>query len=61
MSSSIISQEQIVSSIRDCHATFLAKNTLFIEEVVRQPLKEEQNCSGIFEPSSRAFIRTFDW
>ena len=51
-----ISQEQPCSSIRDDHATFLVKNTLFKEEVALQPLKELQSCSScILDPSNRAF------
>ena len=51
-----ISQEQLCSSIRDNHATFLVKNTLFKEEVAWQPLKELQICSSsILVPLTRAF------
>ena len=51
-----ISQAQLCSSIRDCHATFLVKNTLFKEEVAWQPLKELQSCSSsILEAPTRAF------
>ena len=45
-----------VSSIRDCHTTFLVKNTLFEGEVAWQPLKELQICScSILNPPTRAF------
>ena len=51
-----ISQAQFCTSIRDCHANFLVKNTLFKGEVVWQPLKELQSCSSsILELSTRAF------
>ena len=51
-----ISQEQPCSFIRDDHATFLVKNTLFKEEVAWQPLRKLQSCSpSILEPSTRAF------
>ena len=52
-----ISQAQLCSSIRDCHATLLVKNTLFKEEVAWQPLKELQICySSILDPPTRTFI-----
>ena len=52
-----ICQEQLYSSIRDDHATFLVKNTVFKEEVAWQPQKELEKCSpGLLEPLSRAFI-----
>ena len=41
-----ISQAQLCSSIRGCHATFQVKNTLFKREVAWQPLKELQSCSS---------------
>ena len=42
--------------IRDDHATFLVKNTLFKEEAALQPLRKLQSCSpSILEPLSRAF------
>ena len=51
-----ISQEQPCSSIRDDHATFLVKNTLFKEKVAGQPLiKQEIFPSSISEPFTRAF------
>ena len=51
-----ISQAQLCSSIRGCHATFLVKNTLFKGEVAWQPLKELQSCSSsILVPPTRAF------
>ena len=51
-----ISQAQLCTSIRDCHATFLVKNTLFKGEVAWQPLKELQiSSSSILEPPTRAF------
>ena len=51
-----ISQAQLCSSIRDCHATFLVKNTIFKGEVAWQPLKELQICSSsILDPPTRAF------
>ena len=51
-----ISQAQLCSYIRDCHTTFLLKNTLFKEEVVWQPLIEQESCSfSILEPLTRAF------
>ena len=46
-----LSQTQIYSSIRGCHATFLVKKTLFKGEVAWQPLKELQICSSrILDP-----------
>ena len=52
----IISQAQLCTSIRDCHATFLLKNTLFKREVAWQPLKELHSCSSsILIPVTRAF------
>ena len=42
-----ICQEQLCSSIREDHATFLVKNTLFKEEVACQPLKELESCPPI--------------
>ena len=52
-----IYQKQLCSFIRDDHATFLVKDTLFKEEVAWQPLKELESCSpSILEPLSRAFI-----
>ena len=52
-----ISQVQLCSSIRDYHATFLVKNTLFKEEVAWQPLRKLQSCSpSILIPPSKAFI-----
>ena len=52
-----ICQKQLCSSIRDDHTTFLVKNTLFIEEVTWQPLKELESCPpSLLEPLSRAFI-----
>ena len=48
-----ISQEQLCSSIRDDHATFLVKNTLSKEEVVN---KLESWFARILIPLSRAFI-----
>ena len=52
----IISQAQLCTSIRGCHATFLVKNTLFKGEVAWQPLKELQSCSSsILEAPTRAF------
>ena len=51
-----ISQAQLCSFIRDCHATFLVKTTFFKEEVGWQPLKELQICSSsILDPPTRAF------
>ena len=51
-----ICQEQPCISIRDDHATFLVKNTLFKEEVAWQPLKELESCSSsILNPPTRAF------
>ena len=51
-----ISQEQPYSSIRNDHATFLVKNTLFKEEVAWQPLRKLQSySSSILDPSTRAF------
>ena len=51
-----ISQAQLCTSIRDCHATFLVKNTLFKGEVVWQPLREQQSSSpSMFELRIRAF------
>ena len=53
----IISQAQLRTSIRGCHATILVKNTIFQGEVAWQPLKElESYSSSIFKPRSRAFI-----
>ena len=51
-----ISQAQLCTYIRDCHATFLVKNTLFKGEVAWQPLKELQICSSsILDPPTTAF------
>ena len=51
-----ISQAQVCTSFRGCHATFLVKKTLFKGEVAWQPLKELQSCSSsILEPPTRAF------
>ena len=51
-----ISQEQLCSFIRDCHANFLLKNTIFKGEVAWQPLKELRSCSSsILIPPTRAF------
>ena len=51
-----ISQEQLCSFIRDHHATFLVKNTLFKEEVLWQPLRKLQSCSpSILDLLTRAF------
>ena len=51
-----ISQAQLCSSIRECHTTFLVKNTLFKEEVAWQPLIEQESCpSSILDPPTRAF------
>ena len=51
-----ISQAQLCSSIRGCHATFLLKNTLFKEEVAWQPLIEQEGCSpSMLEARTRAF------
>ena len=52
-----ICQEQLCSSIREDHATFLVKDTLFKEEVAWQLLKELESCSPyILKPQSMAFI-----
>ena len=51
-----ISQAKLCSSIRDSHATFLVKNTLFKGEVTWQPLKELHICSSsILDLPTRAF------
>ena len=51
-----ISQAQLCTSIRGCHATFLVKNTLFKGEVAWLPLREMQSCSSsILEPPTWAF------
>ena len=52
----IICQVQLCSCIRDCHATFFLKNTLFKQEIAWQPLRERQSCSlSIMGPYIRAF------
>ena len=49
-----ISQAQLCTFIRGCHATFLVKNTLFKGEVAWQPLKELQICSSsILDPPTK--------
>jgi len=51
-----ISQEQLFSSIREDHATFLVKHTLFKEEVARLPLRKMQSYSpSILDSPTRAF------
>ena len=53
---SVICQVQLLSFIRNCHTTFLLKNTLFKGEVVWQPLVEQQDCSpSMLEARTRAF------
>ena len=50
-----ISQAQLCSSIRGCHANFLVKNTLFKGEVAWQSLKELQSWAwDILSLTSRA-------